>query len=754
MKKEVRVLCLCLACVLLFSSCTGDRPAKRLDLAGLITEKDLPENQVQTQFLRDVYQESAALCPDTLSLRRGEVYYEEGLLACVVYDDVERQYQFVELHDGEIARKIPLPLEEGEHVNLATVRKEKTYYIAEHENDDMSETFRICVLNHADETVKCSDDFAGKLSPDWMGNIQIDDMTVDKNGVVVVMTNGDEVAVCQSGFSFYVLPVPHAWEVMTNPDGIAEVVTLWNGSFSLAAIDTGNNTLSESRPILEWERGEVPRSFCYDVNGVILCKDDNGICEIVNGEKTPRMRWMDSNCYPRDMTLYAAPSSDTLVLATQKNYRYVPALWEYVGDIDLSTIRVIEFANTVQMPTYAVSAVAAYNKANPTHRIVVTDYSFTGGADKLLFDITTGVYRPDVVLSKMGNNDLEYFQKHGMTLNLIPLMDGDDFLSVDNIFGCVRSAFSTDDNGMWAIPVTFTLSTIVAAPSAELSSAWELGELLDFAERLPANSLLMEGLTRENAADKLLGSSGFGKFFDEVAGICDFENPVFLRWLNWLLTLPANESDLSKTEFEQLDDGEKAHWYRMGNVTLLSLFINDVNAVLQPTFTFGSREWRLAEGVHSGEIESSAVFAVMNWEEEPVEIWKLIRECVVSDHSSGMSILKSRIEEKLAVAGDYDYTFYFSRNRGRGARLRDPDNPLTSDMLDETGEVLAYLPEDGERLMALLDTKVLPLANLLPDEVQKIITEELTSLFGDIGDAHNCARKIQSRVGIWLAEHK
>lgn len=210
MKKAVRILCLCLVFGLLFSSCSGSRPAKRLDLAGLITAKDLPQNQGQTQFLRDVYQESAALCPDTLALRNGEVFYEDGLLACVVYDDAEREYQYVELRNGKIARKITLPLDEGEHVDFAVVRRDQTCYLAERNDDELGERFRLCVLNHSDGTVQSSEDFTDRLSPDWMGYIQINDMTVDKSGSVVVMTNGDEVAVCRSDLTVYVLPVPHA----------------------------------------------------------------------------------------------------------------------------------------------------------------------------------------------------------------------------------------------------------------------------------------------------------------------------------------------------------------------------------------------------------------------------------------------------------------------------------------------------------------------------------------------------------------
>ena len=46
-----------------------------------------------------------------------------------------------------------------------------------------------------------------------------------------------------------------------------------------------------------------------------------------------------------------------------------------------------------------------------------------------------------------------------------------------------------------------------------------------------------------------------------------------------------------------------------------------------------------------------------------------------------------------------------------------------------------------------------PMISRVPEEVQEIIDEEISGLLGDVSTPESCAKKIQSRVSIWLAEH-
>ncbi|MCR5682925.1 MAG: hypothetical protein K6G29_10805, partial [Clostridiales bacterium] len=66
-------------------------------------------------------------------------------------------------------------------------------------------------------------------------------------------------------------------------------------------------------------------------------------------------------------------------------------------------------------------------------------------------------------------------------------------------------------------------------------------------------------------------------------------------------------------------------------------------------------------------------------------------------------------------------------------------------------------PPDEEqiaRVRAFLDAPVAPAYEELPFEVASIIREEISSFLGGVGTAEDCAKKIQSRMSIWLAENR
>ncbi|MBR4205048.1 MAG: hypothetical protein IKQ92_06200, partial [Clostridia bacterium] len=74
--------------------------------------------------------------------------------------------------------------------------------------------------------------------------------------------------------------------------------------------------------------------------------------------------------------------------------------------------------------------------------------------------------------------------------------------------------------------------------------------------------------------------------------------------------------------------------------------------------------------------------------------------------------------------------------------------------LSSPGVVARYTEEDHERLKAWIGSAGTPLVSQVPEQVQAIIDEEIAAYLGGVGTAEDCAKKIQSRVSIWLAEHQ
>ena len=68
--------------------------------------------------------------------------------------------------------------------------------------------------------------------------------------------------------------------------------------------------------------------------------------------------------------------------------------------------------------------------------------------------------------------------------------------------------------------------------------------------------------------------------------------------------------------------------------------------------------------------------------------------------------------------------------------------------------ILDFTEKTAEKLKTILDTAGSPVMESVPNEIDEIIREEISAFFADAASAEDCAKKIQSRASIWLAEHQ
>ena len=111
-----------------------------------------------------------------------------------------------------------------------------------------------------------------------------------------------------------------------------------------------------------------------------------------------------------------------------------------------------------------------------------------------------------------------------------------------------------------------------------------------------------------------------------------------------------------------------------------------------------------------------------------------------------MSEFERTVQEYYA----YDFAFTFSGNSSRD--LKDSYFPLT---LTEPGILTEFTEEDERRIRDILDNHCgIPFALSANEDVTAIVHEELSVFLSGVGTAEDCAKKIQSRVSIWLAENR
>ena len=82
------------------------------------------------------------------------------------------------------------------------------------------------------------------------------------------------------------------------------------------------------------------------------------------------------------------------------------------------------------------------------------------------------------------------------------------------------------------------------------------------------------------------------------------------------------------------------------------------------------------------------------------------------------------------------------------------DEEITMEDLRYPGLITTFKAEDRDKYIALLDEIGITAEETGDKAILSILREEMSSLFAGFGTPEDCAKKIQSRVGIWLAEHR
>jgi len=175
-----------------------------------------------------------------------------------------------------------------------------------------------------------------------------------------------------------------------------------------------------------------------------------------------------------------------------------------------------------------------------------------------------GIYSPDI-LTASGHDTKEITEIYssGLYIDLYPLIEQSSVVNREDILGCVRRTYETADGKLAAISGIFNVNTILGTRAALGSRAsWSVSEMVEYAAALPEGVSLMDKLSAENAADLLFGGTGYSAFVDVKAGTCSFDSADFIRYLEFLQTLPK------EFDYRSYDRAETAEKYGDGRLIL------------------------------------------------------------------------------------------------------------------------------------------------------------------------------------------
>ncbi len=591
-------------------------------------------------------------------------------------------------------------------------------------------------------------------------------MAVDPDGYVYI-ENNNEIVVLDSDLQYSFTVMCDTWVKEMTTAGGNVLIRDYSGPMVIdrdTRMLTAAGGFPEGTDILQYGSGDGYDLYYTDSTGLYgwnFASDEQP-----DGEAILLFDWQNSNLYADNVTITNIISPDCVVMYNDARTSLV--VYHRTEDIDLSEITTLEIAYVYADPTMS-QHIVRFNKENLDIRVVARDYSvyntdidYLAGQKKLINDMLNGIYKPDIIAGDTAVHDL-FIQiiKNKLYTDLYTFMENDPDIRKDDLLGSIRRMCESDDGALMMLPGEFDVLRTLIAPASLVGdrTSWTLTEMLDFIESLPDDVLLLENLTQGNASFALFGNTGYGMFLDREAGTCNFESEEFLRYLRVLKTLPegGNTVSLSGSSPELRDA------YLTGGVALKThdFYFGQVESWINMYAVFGTEEmvpigYASLDNSVSNAMTGFAPYVIPTACEHPEEAWRFLKSVILSydpeDASNrGYPVLRSQFKQMMEA----DYGAYYEIHLD-GTVTHYPRNVgyNPNGTMRKPGFRMRFDEAEAAKILDWFDNKIgLPVTQTVGTELSDIINEEISAYLGGIRTAEDCARIIQSRVSIWLAEH-
>ena len=416
--------------------------------------------------------------------------------------------------------------------------------------------------------------------------------------------------------------------------------------------------------------------------------------------------------------------------------------------------------------------ISNFNRTHPDIHVNITVVpdayggDYTRAKDALLLGLITGTYQADMVCDLY--NLVGTITAHHLFEDLTPyLLRGEGKLRMDNLFGSAIRTM-TYDGAIWGIPMDIQCETLVGLNSLLGEYAgrtrWTLTEEMDFIDSLAGNENVaaMIGLRQDLATLRLMYYTDLRAFIDTESGTCSFTDPEAIRFLSYMASLPVTNEELSRSsaaERRSWEEGEVV--YRDGQVALLGLdmtspfdYFYGCSMYQTDEITVIGYPTKNPEDPYSGIVtRPSDPFVILKCSAHKEECWTFIQ--YLAEHygetTAGFgdyrasNILKSEYDAYAGSHEGYVFSYYADGSVAWGP---EDDKP------GKRGYRKTFTREDAAMFCGILDGAGSPWAMGFDTSLEGIVKEELSAMAAGHATPEVCAANLQSRVSIWLAEHR
>ena len=560
-------------------------------------------------------------------------------------------------------------------------------------------------------------------------------------------------------------------------DGEVWINSYFNGKPGIAATDRENRkfrtevTLSDKTDTLIGAYKDDEYDFYYmtdsAIYGAVIDENNIAVSTLLMDLVNSGIGYAGNKSWKSETeALLCATDSETFLFARRSGKVTLPVLFRRAEDIDLDTIKTITVAYTTRIDPDIIQKTVEFNKEHTDLRVVTVDYSIyaeervADAEEKLAFDMVNGLCKPDIVIGYCKGEVARLLYENELYVDLVPYLENDGTVSSANLYDGVKRVFDDKNGGMWGISSSFSVDTLVASPDmlgeyAEKES-WTLEEILDFLDSLPED---VEKTPANAFVPDYLLYSGFGMFIDLEERTCSFDSDLFKRYLSFVMTLPKTAAERKATSaYAKMSKAEQYYARASGKVALERAGLGEQwnYYVLDTIFGVGNYvPIGYATYTTTGtQIIPDDTYMITQYATDPDTCFELICRFFENDsatwYTKSFSSLRSEFERLREYYADTAQIYYLDGDRD--TVKYDLSSTISEKELSKPGIVIHYSAEEWEKLEHIFDSSGSPAVDTIPEEIRDIVREEISYLIGGVGTAEDCAAKIQSRVGIWMAE--
>lgn len=329
-----------------------------------------------------------------------------------------------------------------------------------------------------------------QLTPD--GYVYI----ADSDGITVLSADGTLVSEISLPYDRTTLAL--------SPDGNVFIGAEFEDGFGVAQLGLAKKAYGNFT-----EYDDCPNGIFF-VGAVMYVSTSGGLYRVDEESITQLM-----DCLSEGMN-----ASETMIVAASSDERFFTIMYNYAGEIPGYILSVndkaeeeLEAENVIDICTLtdfnAENLTRKLNKFTQSGnaRVKITNYgeyadsSIMDGAAaaKLVMDIVSGVYQPDIIVTSPRLTELNnYIVKNELFVDYNELFAREDSLiKEEDVFECVKKTFSDKSGRMWGMTDVFWVYTMLMNKKYMLGkTTWTVDDMIDVNDALPDGVMLDEHISK------------------------------------------------------------------------------------------------------------------------------------------------------------------------------------------------------------------------------------------------------------------